>query len=80
MIPEHHDGYIRWDVYESNQTMSAHNNNARSRAVRGSINRGGALVSGLLRCGHCGAKLLTPYPGSTVILETAIPSPKKSSD
>ncbi len=47
--------------------MSAHNNNARSRAVRGSIKRGGALVSGLLRCGHCGAKLLTQYPGSTVI-------------
>ena len=67
LIPDHHDGYIRWDVYESNQTMIAHNNNARSRAVRGSIKRGGALLSGLLRCGHCGAKLLTQYPGSTVI-------------
>jgi DNA invertase Pin-like site-specific DNA recombinase len=67
LILDHHDGYIRWDVYESNQTMIAHNNNARSRAVRGSIKRGGALLSGLLRCGHCGAKLLTQYPGSTVI-------------
>ena len=67
LIPDHHEGYIPWDVYESNQTMIAHNNNARSRAVRGSIKRGGALLSGLLRCGHCGAKLLTQYPGSTVI-------------
>ena len=67
LIPDHHEGYIPWDVYESNQTMIAHNNNARSRAVRGSIKRGAALLSGLLRCGHCGAKLLTQYPGSTVI-------------
>ena len=67
LIPDHHEGYIAWDVYESNQTMIAHTDNARSRAVRGSIKRGSALLSGLLRCGHCGAKLLTHYPGSTVI-------------
>ena len=54
LLPDHHEGYIPWDVYESNQTMIAHNNNARSRAVRGSIKRGGALLSGLLRCGIVG--------------------------
>ena len=26
--PDHHDGYIRWDVCESNQTTIAYNNNA----------------------------------------------------
>jgi excisionase family DNA binding protein len=67
LIQDHHEGYIPWDVYESNQTMIAHNDNARSRAVRGSIKRGGALLSGLLRCGHCGAKVLVQYPGSAVI-------------
>ncbi len=67
LILDHHEGYIDWDVYQSNQTVIAHNDNARSGAVRGSIKRGGALLAGLLRCGHCGAKLLAQYPGPTVI-------------
>jgi DNA invertase Pin-like site-specific DNA recombinase len=67
LILDHHEGYISWDIYQSNQTMIAHNDNARSGAVRGSIKRGGALLAGLLRCGHCGAKLLAQYPGPTVI-------------
>jgi len=63
LIVDHHEGYIDWDVYQSNQTMIAHNNNARGAAVRGSVKHGGALLAGLLRCGHCGAKLLAQYPG-----------------
>src|SRR3989442_3350207 len=67
LLLDHHEGYIDWDVYQSNQTMIAHNENARGGAVRGSIRRGGALLAGLLRCGHCGAKVLAQYPGPTVI-------------
>jgi excisionase family DNA binding protein len=67
LILDHHEGYIDWDVYRSNQTMIAHNNNARGAAVRGPIKHGGALLAGLLRCGHCGAKLLAQYPGPRVI-------------
>jgi Site-specific recombinases, DNA invertase Pin homologs len=63
LILDHHEGYIDWDVYQSNQTMIAHNDNARGNAVRGPIKHGGALLAGLLRCGHCGAKLLAQYPG-----------------
>lgn len=63
LIMDHHEGYIDWDVYQSNQTMIAHNNNGRGAAVRGSVKHGGALLAGLLRCGHCGAKLLAQYPG-----------------
>jgi len=63
LIMDHHEGYIDWDVYLSHQTMIAHNDNARGGAVRGSIKHGGALLAGLLRCGHCGAKLLAQYPG-----------------
>ena len=59
---DHHEGYIDWDVYQSNQTMIAHNENARGGAVRGSVKHGEALLAGLLRCGHCGAKLLAQYP------------------
>src|SRR6266446_3088861 len=67
LIMDHHESYIDWDVYQSNQTMIAHNDNARSNAVRGSVKHGGALLAGLLRCGHCGAKLLAQYPGPRVI-------------
>ena len=67
LILDHHEGYIDWDIYESNQTMIAHNDNARGSAVRGPIRQGEALLAGLLRCGHCGARLLAQYPSPRVI-------------
>jgi excisionase family DNA binding protein len=67
LIVDHHEGYIDWDAYQSNQTMISHNDNARGAAVRGSVKHGEALLAGLLRCGHCGAKLLAQYPGPGVI-------------
>lgn len=67
LILDHHEGYIDWETYQSNQTMIANNDNARGAAVRGSIKQGGALLAGLLRCGHCGAKLLAQYPSPGVI-------------
>jgi len=67
LITDHHEGYIDRDVYQSNQTMIAHNENARGGAVRGPVKHGEALLAGLLRCGHCGAKLLAQYPGPRVI-------------
>jgi excisionase family DNA binding protein len=47
--------------------MIANNENAKGDAVLGSVKHGGALLAGLLRCGHCGAKLLAQYPGPSVI-------------
>jgi len=67
LIPEHHEGYISWEAYESNQKLIANNANGMGDVVRGSVKRGGALLAGILRCGHCGAKLLAQYPGPTVI-------------
>jgi DNA invertase Pin-like site-specific DNA recombinase len=67
LITDHHESYIDWDIYQSNQTMIANNDNARGSAVRGAVRRGEALLAGLLRCGHCGAKLLAQYPGPGVI-------------
>lgn len=67
LILDHHEGYIDWDTYQSNQTMIANNDNARGAAVRGSVKHGEALLAGLLRCGHCGAKLLAQYPRPGVI-------------
>uniref|UniRef100_UPI001FD49771 zinc ribbon domain-containing protein n=1 Tax=Paraburkholderia mimosarum TaxID=312026 RepID=UPI001FD49771 len=45
----------------------ANNTNGHGSSVRGSIRSGSALLSGLLRCGHCGAKLCVNYPGPTSI-------------
>lgn len=67
LILDHHEGYIDWDTYQSNQTMIANNDNARGAAVRGSVKHGEALLAGLLRCGHCGAKFLAQYPSPGVI-------------
>jgi excisionase family DNA binding protein len=67
LILDHHEGYIDWDVYQSNQKMIAQNENARGGAVRGPVKHGEALLAGLLRCGHCGAKLLAQYPAPRVI-------------
>ena len=62
LLRDHHEGYIDWDVYENNQKMITQNENAASAFVRGSLRSGNALLAGLLRCGHCGAKLHAQYP------------------
>jgi excisionase family DNA binding protein len=67
LIRDHHEGYISWDVYQNNQALIAHNASGKGDMVRGAVKRGGALLAGILRCGHCGAKLLAQYPGPTVI-------------
>lgn len=67
LIIDHHEGYIDWDAYRGNQELMAHNTNGRGAAVRGSIRSGSALLSGLLRCGHCGAKLSVSYPSASSI-------------
>ena len=67
LILNHYEGYIDWEVYESNQKVLTDNDNARGGLVRGAIKNGDALLAGLLRCGHCGAKLLAQYPRPHVI-------------
>jgi DNA invertase Pin-like site-specific DNA recombinase len=63
LLFDHHQGYITWDQYQTNQTMIAHNANMKGAMVRGSVKRGAALLAGLLRCGHCGRKLHVAYSG-----------------
>jgi len=72
LLPEHHEGYINWSVYQSNQALIANNENAKGEKVRGAIKRGVALLSGLLRCGHCGAKLHASYPRPDVVRYTCV--------
>jgi excisionase family DNA binding protein len=77
LILDHHEGYIDWDAYQSNQTMIAHNDNARGAAVRGSVKHGEALLAGLRRCGHCGAKLLALSTEAQLATELAALQPNR---
>jgi DNA invertase Pin-like site-specific DNA recombinase len=65
LIPEHHAGYINWDEHEANQRQILHNANMKGVMVRGPARNGGALLAGLLRCGHCGRKLHVAYSGTS---------------
>lgn len=67
VIAHHHEGYIDWETFQRNQKVIDNNASVKGDLVQGSVKRGGALLSGLLRCGHCGAKLVTSYPGPSVI-------------
>jgi DNA invertase Pin-like site-specific DNA recombinase len=64
LIKDHHEAYIGWQEYQKNQEMIAHNCNSKRPVVTGSAGQGGALLTGLLRCGHCGSKLMTRYQGN----------------
>ncbi|MGH8580243.1 MAG: recombinase family protein [Gammaproteobacteria bacterium] len=63
LIVDHHEGYISWNEYQSNQLLIADNANMKGIMVRGAVKRGSALLAGLLRCGHCGRKLHVTYCG-----------------
>ncbi|MFM0139816.1 recombinase family protein [Caballeronia grimmiae] len=64
LIIEHHASYISWDEFEANRKLITHNANMKGNMVRGAVKRGSSLLSGLLRCGHCGRKLHVAYSGT----------------
>jgi excisionase family DNA binding protein len=57
LIRDHHEGYISWEEYDRNQKIIAGNANMKGTMVAGSVRKGGGLLVGLLRCGHCGRRL-----------------------
>jgi len=64
LIKDHHAAYITWDEFERNLKVIANNATAMSSAVaRGAARQGELVLSGLLRCGHCGRKLHVHYSG-----------------
>lgn len=63
LIKDHHEGYISWTEFETNQRLIADNANGRSFMSRGSLRRGEALLPGLFRCARCGRKLYVAYGG-----------------
>jgi Recombinase zinc beta ribbon domain len=65
-IQGHHEGYISWECFMRNQECIAENTNMRGEAVRGAVRQGDALLTGMIRCGHCGRKLSVAYTGKDV--------------
>lgn len=63
LIRDNHEGYITWEVYEENLKTLESNAAMRTGDGKGAAKQGSALLSGLLRCGHCGRKMFVAYGG-----------------
>jgi hypothetical protein len=62
LIKDHHAAYISWDEFERNLKTLANNATRMTSALaRGAAREGELLLSGLLRCGHCGRKFHVHY-------------------
>ncbi len=62
VIRENHEAYITEERYRRNLQRLKDNRNRRESP--GAINRGQALVQGIVRCGVCGRSMLVKYPGA----------------
>jgi DNA invertase Pin-like site-specific DNA recombinase len=65
LLLDNHVGYISWDDYQRIQKMLEANGAMREGQAGGAAKGGGALLSGLLRCGRCGRQMLVQYSGTT---------------
>lgn len=61
LIKDHHEGYITWSEFDSNQRLISENITSHGGRERGAVREGEALLTGLVRCGHCGRKLYVSY-------------------
>jgi hypothetical protein len=63
LIPNAHEGYVDWERFERIQ-RAIHANLPRASHHHGAARKGSAILSGLLRCRRCAAKLTVHYTGS----------------
>jgi excisionase family DNA binding protein len=63
LLQDHHEGYIAWPEYLTNQQRLEQNRSALGEAVSGAARPGKGLLAGLVRCGHCGRKMRVRYSG-----------------
>ena len=61
VIRDHHEAYITEDRYRRN--LQRLKDNRTRLESPGAINRGSALLQGLVRCGVCGRLMQVKYPG-----------------
>jgi hypothetical protein len=65
LLLDNHRGYISWEDFQQNQRTLEANLIMREGQKGGAARGGGALLSGLLRCGRCGRRMGVLYSGST---------------
>ena len=63
LLTDRHEAYISWSEFERNQRVIADNATGKGPLAKGAVRRGELLLTGLLRCGHCGRKLHVSYGG-----------------
>lgn len=64
-LPAHHEGYISWEQFLTNQQHLAKNRtNGHATVLNGAAREGLALLQGLLLCGHCGRAVTVRYLGN----------------
>lgn len=62
-IRDHHEGFIDWETFETNQKRLAQNIRPRPHESGGAVREGMALLQGIATCGHCGRRLAVHYSG-----------------
>jgi DNA invertase Pin-like site-specific DNA recombinase len=62
---DNHAGYITWEEYQRIQHILETNGAMREGQAGGAAKGGGALLSGLLRCGRCGRQMFVQYSGTS---------------
>lgn len=71
LLPRHHEGYLDWEQFESNQLRLAKNRtSAQPTLLGGAVREGLALLQGLLLCGKCGRRLSVRYSGNGGVYPT----------
>jgi DNA invertase Pin-like site-specific DNA recombinase len=63
LILDNHAGYIEWEDYLLHLRILEENSAMRAGDTGGTARNGGALLSGLLRCGRCGRQMFVGYGG-----------------
>jgi DNA invertase Pin-like site-specific DNA recombinase len=64
LLRDRYPAYITWDQYERN-VAQLKDNQSRYQS-RGTIRQGAALLTGLVVCGRCGARMMTHHSGKSI--------------
>jgi len=59
LIQDHHEGYISWEMFETNQRRIASNYSGKTNP--GAPREGESLLQGLVLCGICGRRMKVRY-------------------
>ena len=65
LLLDNRPGYISWGEFQEHQRILEANGAMRAGHTGGAAKAGGALLSGLLRCGRCGRQLFVQYSGTS---------------